>query len=114
PEGLARRWNIGSALLVPLFYHGEMIGVVGLDSPGREREFSPVQVEMVTALAHQATAGIQSGKRYEEERSAARTLQECFLSRAADVPHFDVASRYEPASSVAQIGGDYFDFVDLG
>jgi sigma-B regulation protein RsbU (phosphoserine phosphatase) len=69
---------------------------------------------MARSLAYQATVAIETAKAFEAQVDIARTLQESFLSRETAVPQFDVASRYEPASAVAQIGGDYFDFIELG
>lgn len=113
PSGVAQRWLIRCALVVPLQFGGRVTGVVGLDTPGCDRDVSDEQVRLVRALAHQAAAAIETGKTYEAERNIARILQESFLSRATTVPHFEVASRYDPASAVAQIGGDYFDFIEL-
>lgn len=114
PPELARRWKIRSALLVPLKYGGRVTGLVGLDNAGEDRQFSEEQIRMARALSAQAAVAIETGKTFEAERNIARTLQESFLSREICVPHFDIACRYEPASAIAQIGGDYFDFIELG
>jgi transcriptional regulator with GAF, ATPase, and Fis domain len=114
PADLARRWHIRSALLVPLHFQGQVTGLVGLDEPGKSRKFSEDEMRMARSLAYQATVAIETAKAFEAQVDIARTLQESFLSRETAVPQFDVASRYEPASAVAQIGGDYFDFIELG
>src|SRR5262249_53700011 len=45
----------------------------------------------------------------------ARELQESFLPASPPpIPGFDVDKRYEPAYALAQVGGDYFDFIELG
>lgn len=49
-----------------------------------------------------------------QERDVARALAESFLCPTPRLPGYDVASRYEPASEAALVGGDYFDFIDLG
>jgi phosphoserine phosphatase RsbU/P len=49
-----------------------------------------------------------------QEQAVARALAETFLSQTLQLPGFQVASRYEPASEVVRVGGDYFDFIELG
>lgn len=49
-----------------------------------------------------------------QERDVARALAESFLCPTPRLPGFDIASRYEPAHEAALVGGDYFDFIDLG
>jgi AmiR/NasT family two-component response regulator len=48
-----------------------------------------------------------------QERDVATSLAEQFASQAPAVPGFQVASRFEPASELARVGGDFFDFVSL-
>jgi serine phosphatase RsbU (regulator of sigma subunit) len=50
----------------------------------------------------------------QREQHAARTLAETFLAQTIQLPDFQVATRYEPASEVFRVGGDYFDFIELG
>jgi serine phosphatase RsbU (regulator of sigma subunit)/putative methionine-R-sulfoxide reductase with GAF domain len=114
PANVARAWQIRSALLVPLQYEGRVTGVVALDGPAAERTYSDDQLRLASSLAYHAAVAIETAKIVEEERNIARKLQESFLSHETTVPHFELASRYEPASSVAQVGGDYFDFIELG
>jgi AmiR/NasT family two-component response regulator len=47
------------------------------------------------------------------ERGVVASLAEQFASQAPTVPGFEVASRFEPASELARVGGDFFDFVTL-
>jgi serine phosphatase RsbU (regulator of sigma subunit)/DNA-binding response OmpR family regulator len=113
PPEIAARWDIRSPLLVPLHYQGQLTGLVALDEPGVERCYTEDQLRMARALAYHATVAIETAKTFEAQVDIARTLQESFLSPDAEVPPFDIASRYEPASAVAQVGGDYFDFIEL-
>jgi GAF domain-containing protein/CheY-like chemotaxis protein len=113
PPEIAGRWKVRSPLIVPLHYQGQLTGLVGLDEPGVARPYTEDQLRMARSLAYHATVAIETAKTFEAQVDIARTLQESFLSRETNVPHFDVRSRYEPASAVAQIGGDYFDFIEV-
>jgi len=50
----------------------------------------------------------------QKEQHVARALAETFVSQVFQFPGFGVASQYEPASDVIRVGGDYFDFIELG
>lgn len=52
--------------------------------------------------------------RLKEERQSARLLAETFLCPLPALPGYEVASRYEPAGEAELVGGDYFDFLNLG
>jgi adenylate cyclase len=73
--------NIRSAVSVPLLLRGEVIGLILLDSPGRER-FTEHERDMVSAVATQAAVAIERAKLTEELRLTAQVRQnlERFLS----------------------------------
>jgi serine phosphatase RsbU (regulator of sigma subunit)/CheY-like chemotaxis protein len=104
-----------SALLLPLIYAARVIGVILLDEPGQRRQFTQDQVRLGRAITPQAAVAIQNAQIYERERTVARTLQEIFLPHEPPViPGFDMHPLYDPAYTAEQIGGDYFDFIELG
>lgn len=71
----------------------------------------PIDVQQVMRTLDEAV----TAQRDESIRKyMVRTLAESFLSKTPQHPRLDLASRFEFASEVAQVGGDYFDFIDLG
>jgi DNA-binding NarL/FixJ family response regulator len=50
----------------------------------------------------------------QQEREVAISLAGSYVSQVSHIPGFQVASRYMPASVAARVGGDYFDFIELG
>jgi serine phosphatase RsbU (regulator of sigma subunit) len=102
-------------LLLPLVYSGNVIGAIGLDEPGRTRTFGADERRLAGAIALQAAVAVQNARMFEQERTVARTLQESFLPPAdPKLPGYDLNSFYHPASDVMQVGGDYYDFIELG
>ncbi len=73
--------NIRSAISVPLILHGSAIGLVLLDSPGRDK-FSEQDRDLVSAIASQAAVAIERVRLTEELRQTAQVRQnlERFLS----------------------------------
>jgi signal transduction histidine kinase len=72
---LARRWNIGSAILLPLLAHGRVLGVLHA-SRARAAPFSEDEVALAGALAAQAAVALESARAYRETREALVRLQE--------------------------------------
>ena len=73
PE-VARRWRIGSAIVVPLAAHGEVVGVLHA-SRARVAPFTADEVALVGALAGQAAVAIENARLYREAREALLGLQ---------------------------------------
>lgn len=113
PDELLEQAGVRSVLLVPLRFEGRAIGLISLDQPYVERGFSDLQVRQATTVAFMSAGAIQQARTIQEERHMARTLAESFLSKTPQRTDVQLASYYEPASEVAQIGGDYYDFIEL-
>lgn len=73
--------NIRSAICVPLISEGKSIGLIYLDSPGRD-QFTEQQRDLLAALANQAAINIQRTHLTEELRKQEQLLQnlERFMS----------------------------------
>jgi serine phosphatase RsbU (regulator of sigma subunit)/CheY-like chemotaxis protein len=106
--------SMRSLLLLPMGPPGKPIGMAWLDQPGELREFTEEQCRIGRLIAGQAAVAIENAKAFEQERNVAQTLQESFLPRTTiDVPGFDIGRQYVPAYAAAQVGGDYYDFIEL-
>lgn len=114
PSALVEALDLRAALLLPLRFEGRVLGLIAVDEPGVEREFSERQRRQARVAADISSAAIQQARTIQEERVTLQTLAESFLTRPPRLPDLDLADRYEPASLVAQVGGDYYDFIDLG
>ena len=121
---LAELRAAGVKLVVPLVTHGELIGLLNLGPRLSDQEYSGDDRRLLESLAAQAApalrvgqlvreqeAEIRSRERLEQELSVARLIQQNFLPRR--VPELDgwsVAAEYRPAR---EVGGDFYDFIDL-
>jgi PAS domain S-box-containing protein len=63
------------ALLAPITYRGELLGVVFIDDPGERKQFSAGEIEFVDAVVSQAAAAIELSRTLEESRESARLAQ---------------------------------------
>jgi signal transduction histidine kinase len=72
---LARRWGIGSSVLVPLESHGRLVGLVHATRAAK-RPFGTEEVALIEALAGQAAVAIENALLYREARQLFISLQE--------------------------------------
>jgi hypothetical protein len=79
------------------------------------REFTPSLTPGTTlrSVARRAGMLIDAARLYQREHRLAETLQRAMLPQQADVHGLDVWTYYAPNSEHAQVGGDWYDVVEL-
>jgi serine phosphatase RsbU (regulator of sigma subunit) len=113
------REGIVSMLSVGMRYRGKSIGVMRVYT-AQEQTFSPLQIDLMKAVAAQAAAAIENARLLTESlqaealekqvRLAGEVQQRMIPHTPPDVPGLDVASVYVPMYS---LGGDFYDFIPL-
>jgi serine phosphatase RsbU (regulator of sigma subunit) len=117
------RWDesISSLLCVPLLVKSELTGVLIVFNKTGTGGFNEDDQRLLSILAAQSAQVVESARLREEEATLRRFQDE--LELASDIqlgllpktmpvlPDFDIAGRNTPAEA---IGGDYFDFIELG
>jgi PAS domain S-box-containing protein len=101
-------------IMAPLLAREALLGVVTyLRSPHRP-DFEPEDVEVAEEITTRAAVSIDNGRLYNRERSTALMLQRALLpQRIPPLPGVEVAFRYLPGSVGAEVGGDWFDVIQL-
>ncbi|MEJ5943981.1 SpoIIE family protein phosphatase [Pseudokineococcus basanitobsidens] len=107
-----RAMGAGRTVLVPLRARGRTTAVLGLvlgDAP------PPSSTDLATMADVGLRAGlaVDNARLYEREHAAALTLQRDLLPDLPEVEDFDLAATYLPAAVGAEVGGDWFDVLDL-
>ncbi|KWX65717.1 SpoIIE family protein phosphatase [Mycobacterium sp. NAZ190054] len=90
--------------------HPEGVLVVWIELAD-ERSFTLEDQTLLTVLAGRLSQGLQRVHRVDQQRETALALQHAILG-PADLPH-GFAVRYQAASRPLQVGGDWYDVVDL-
>lgn len=90
--------------------HPEGVLVVWIELSD-DRRFTLEDQTLLTVLAGRLGQGLQRVHRVDQQRETALTLQHAILG-PADLPH-GFAVRYQAASRPLQVGGDWYDVVDL-
>jgi len=102
-----------SSLVVPARVDDRPIGALGLGFT-REGAIDEETVAFATTLADLMGQALLRGAQYEHHAHVAEVLQRSLLPRLPDIPGLELAAVYAPADQGAQVGGDWYDVIDLG
>ena len=105
--------EVQSILGVPLRAGESVTGViqVGVPSP---RRFSEEDLLLLGLAADRVALAVDHARIYEREHRIAETLQRSLLpERLPALPGLEVAARYLPAASEAEVGGDWYDVIPI-
>ncbi|MER6842136.1 SpoIIE family protein phosphatase [Streptomyces platensis] len=117
PEAAAllARSGIHTYLTMPLISRGEVLGALGLTRARNPLPFDEDDLALAAELAERAAVCIDNARLYQGQRNAAITLQRSLLpDRPPHRKGLEIATRYQPAGTTSEVGGDWFDVVPLG
>src|SRR5262249_39161616 len=113
--------SLASELVLPLRYKEQMRGLVSLGRKKSGKLFTPEDLDLLRTLANQSAIALENTKlfqehlekgRMEEELKIAHDIQVSMLpERAPALEGFTVAAR---SISAREVGGDFYDFIELG
>jgi phosphoserine phosphatase RsbU/P len=111
--------GIVSMLSVGMRYKGNAIGVLRVYTD-KERTFTPLQIDLMKAIAAQAAAAIENARLLAESiqahalerqvQMAAQVQQRMIPHTPPAIPGIDLAAVYIPSQD---LGGDFYDFIPL-
>jgi sigma-B regulation protein RsbU (phosphoserine phosphatase) len=112
--------SLNANLMVPLIFQNKVIGLLNLGEKKSGKSYNREDIELLRTLAHQGAVAIENARlfqenlekqRMEEELSIARDLQLSMLpATCPQVPGFTIAATSTPAR---EVGGDFFDFIEM-
>ncbi|HWT04211.1 MAG TPA: SpoIIE family protein phosphatase, partial [Xanthomonadales bacterium] len=106
--------GIESALLVPLFSAGKVVGTLNATMCGSGRSFSAPDVPFFEELGRRIAPAIGNATAYERERRVATTFQEAALVPSLpEIPGLTFEAMYQAAMLEATVGGDWYDAFRL-
>ena len=116
PEQLEtiRALGMRSVMLIPMDVAGRTIGVLTMVSAESGRTFDEDDLVFAGDLARRAATAVENARLYTERAAAAKTLQESLLpARLPTMPGWALASSYAAGDTTVDVGGDFFDVVEL-
>jgi sigma-B regulation protein RsbU (phosphoserine phosphatase) len=120
-KGVEWHDSVRSFLCAPLLVKSKLIGVVTAYNKQSPGGFDENDQRLLSIIAAQSAQVIENARLYEEERALMRVRHELQLAseiQAALLPDsqptldgYDIAGASIPAR---EVGGDYFDFIEIG
>lgn len=104
-RGLAPR----AAYAVPMRARGRTVGAITLFLDDDQPDLADEDVALLVQVADRAGVALDNAQLYQGQRRMAETLQRALLTAPAQPPDLDLAVRYVPAATAAQVGGDWYD-----
>ena len=106
--------GITSLLVLPLRARGLVLGLLVLTRARGREPFDHDDLALGVELADRSGAALDNARLYIREREGALMLQRSLLPQTVpEPPGVQIAFRYVPASSGAEVGGDWFDVIQL-
>jgi PAS domain S-box-containing protein len=116
PEQLEtiRALGMRSVMLIPMDVAARTIGVLTMVSAESGRSFTENDLVFAGDLARRAATAVENARLYTERAAAALTLQQSLLpARLPTMPGWALASSYAAGDTTVDVGGDFFDVVEL-
>lgn len=98
-----------SAVIAPLRAQREVFGVLSLVRTRDTHPFTKEDVPLIADLARGISLGVDNARLHQHTHSNAEHLQRALLPELPRVEHLELAARYVPSSTTAEVGGDWYD-----
>jgi serine phosphatase RsbU (regulator of sigma subunit)/anti-sigma regulatory factor (Ser/Thr protein kinase) len=113
-QSLLASADMESVLGLPLILDRQLLGVLYVGTRAR-RPFSEDDAALLQLVGDRVALAVDRARLFEQERHIAETLQRSLLpEQVPQLPGMDVAVRYLPAGAGMEVGGDWFDMLELG
>ncbi|MFZ3492958.1 SpoIIE family protein phosphatase [Streptomyces sp. 5.8] len=106
--------GLACVLIAPLIARGTVQGIAMFGRSADRPAFTKDDVSLASELASRAAICLDNARLYSRVQDIALTLQRALLPSAlATSPYVDVAHRYVPGSRITEVGGDWYDVINL-
>jgi phosphoserine phosphatase RsbU/P len=102
-----------SLLGVPLRVDGRTVGVLHVSNRAH-RSFGAEDAELLTLVADRVARAVERASAFDHARHTAMTLQRSLLPDiVSSIAGLQMATRYLPGQAGSEVGGDWYDIVEL-
>ncbi|MFJ5549781.1 SpoIIE family protein phosphatase [Streptomyces sp. NPDC093225] len=109
PEDLVQ-----STLVVPMVAHDTVVGLAQFSRTKGSEPFGERDRAVAVELAARAAVSIDNARLYRREHERALILQRSLLPPGdPEAAGLDIACRYLPGNTATEVGGDWFDVIQL-
>jgi len=93
---------------------GNILGYFLLSDKEGGADFTSEDEELISLLAAQSSVALVSADSFEKEHRVAESLQAALLPKPPVRDDVEVGLLYKSAGAYGKVGGDFYDFIDLG
>ncbi|WP_338672726.1 SpoIIE family protein phosphatase [Streptomyces sp. SCSIO 30461] len=105
---------VQSTLAVPMVAHDAVIGLVQFSRAKGSEPFGERDRALAVELAARAAVCMDNARLYRREHERALILQRSLLPPGdPEAAGLDIACRYLPGNTATEVGGDWFDVIEL-
>ncbi len=108
-------FGLSSIIGVPMIKRGRTLGVIQLMMTAERRRYTSDDLALAQAVAARVASKLDNVRLSEHNHDIAETLQAGLLpDELPSIPGVDVAVRYAATGEGVDVGGDFYDLLDLG
>jgi PAS domain S-box-containing protein len=108
--GLLREIAMGSVISVPMTAAAKVVGALVFVNEVGSRAFDENDLEIAAEVARRAALAIENARIADERARVADALQRELLPPSLpSMPGWEVATMYEPAGEINEVGGDFYE-----
>ncbi|NEK60622.1 SpoIIE family protein phosphatase [Geodermatophilus sabuli] len=107
------RLGAASVLALPMVARRRTRAAILLTRRDADRPFTREDVDLAEDLARRAALAMDNVRLYQQEQTVADTLQRSLLPELPDIAGLESAAHYVSASTAADVGGDFYDLLEL-
>ncbi|MEU3919210.1 SpoIIE family protein phosphatase [Streptomyces sp. NPDC029004] len=105
---------VQSTLAVPMVAHDTVVGLVQFSRTKGSEPFGERDLALAVELAARAAVCMDNARLYRREHERALILQRSLLPPGdPEAAGLDIACRYLPGNTATEVGGDWFDVIEL-
>ncbi|MEU4036992.1 SpoIIE family protein phosphatase [Streptomyces collinus] len=105
---------VQSTLAVPMVAHDTVVGLARFSRTKGSEPFGDRDRDLAVELAARAAVCIDNARLYRREHERALILQRSLLPPGdPEASGLDIACRYLPGNAATEVGGDWFDVIEL-
>ncbi|WP_318209026.1 MULTISPECIES: SpoIIE family protein phosphatase [unclassified Streptomyces] len=105
---------VQTTLVVPMVAHDTVVGLVQFSRTKGSEPFGERDRALAVELAARAAVCIDNARLYRREHERALILQRSLLPPGdPEAAGLDIACRYLPGTAATEVGGDWFDVIEL-
>ncbi|MGP4000124.1 SpoIIE family protein phosphatase [Streptomyces sp. 8N706] len=102
-----------SLILLPIDVGGSVTALATLFTCAPTASLGPETVHLLREILDHAHAPLLQAHRFQRAQRVSLTLQSAMLTDPPEIPGAELAVRYQPSATAAEVGGDWYDAFPL-